>query len=32
MKVIYTLYSNQCEVLITPVRVTGILPLFYIEV
>ena len=32
MKVIYTFYPNQCEVQIIPVRITGILPLFYAKV
>lgn len=32
MKTIYAFYPNQCAVLIIPVRVTGILPLFYVKV
>lgn len=32
MKITYAFYPNQCEVLIIPVRVTGILPLFYAKV
>lgn len=32
MKTRYAFYPNHCEVLIIPVRGTGILPLFYTKV